>query len=390
MRKLAATAVAAAAFGLPAAGVAGPQPVLGIDATPVAPRLAWFDPATLAVLRGRKVPLGGHTGEWAFAADRSLLAVAAPGYPGIRFVDPRGMRRLGDLTLTHGAEAAVAGLAWARRDRLLVAVSQAEGGFVAVVDPQRRRTVRRVELPSIHAAAALPGGMALLLGAETGLGPVRVAVVAADGTVRTAAVDRFAVGTVFSSQGEDLSVETKVPGFAVDPSGRRAFVVGPDFTVADVDLDTLDVAYHPRAARSLAKRVGGSVRSAGWLGNGLLAVAGVDYLGGDDARAAGLSLVDTRDWRVTSVDPGAGSFGAAGGVLVSGGDVYGLDGALRYSIDLGSEERLSVQGAYGYVCDTRAGVLQRVVRLSTGATVRRLSGGAAPRCPVLLYGQSSG
>jgi hypothetical protein len=62
------------------------------------------------------------------------------------------------------------------------------------------------------------------------------------------------------------------PGFAVDPSTGRAFVVSPDRLIAVVDLQTLEVSHHG-ATRSLAKAVDGPSRTAAWLGNGLLAVS---------------------------------------------------------------------------------------------------------------------
>src|SRR5262245_52096819 len=48
----------------------------GVSARPHA-SLAWFDPLTLEVLAGRKAPLGGHVGSWAFSADRATLAIAS-------------------------------------------------------------------------------------------------------------------------------------------------------------------------------------------------------------------------------------------------------------------------------------------------------------------------
>src|SRR5689334_20001651 len=121
MRRLAAIAgaVLGAILALPAAQAGGPQPVLGFAwGGTIAGRLAWFDPATLDPLRGRKVELGRHVGPWAFSSDRSILAVANPETASIRFVNARAMRRAGDLQLRgFGGGDYVVGLAWSRADR---------------------------------------------------------------------------------------------------------------------------------------------------------------------------------------------------------------------------------------------------------------------------------
>src|SRR5919197_766203 len=85
-------------------------------------KLAWFDPLTLKALPGRKAPLAGHVGSWAFSADRSRLAIAScwdetGDATGIRFVNARSMRVLGDLQLArYGCASA---LTWIAPRRLL-------------------------------------------------------------------------------------------------------------------------------------------------------------------------------------------------------------------------------------------------------------------------------
>src|SRR5207253_3469117 len=112
------------------------------------------------------------------------------------------------------------------------------------------------------------------------------------------------------------------PALAVDPSGKRAAVVGSGGLVAEVDLDTLAVAYHPQAARSPAragKAFEGWHRDALWLPNGTLAVTGMDYQwtvknGAEEMSGtpAGVTLVDTRQWTSRVVDDGASSLARAG------------------------------------------------------------------------------
>jgi hypothetical protein len=398
--KLAAAVLAAAALALPAAQAAdrksGAPPVLGLDvAKNGVYRLAWFDPWTLETLRGRKAPLGRSTGSWSFSPDRSVLAVAAAqtGYQDrgllkLRFVNARGMRVLGEVALGRWPFDSVA---WLRADRLL-AVVRADSS-IAVVDPSRRSLVRWVPLvrPPVN-VVRLPDGLALLLGSEGSFAPAVVAVVDAEGVLRTVTLDRISIGNVFNEQGK---IEVRTPGFALDAAGDRAFVVGTDFTVAEIDLDTLRVAYHGGSARSPAKYAYGPARYAVWLGNGVLAAAGVDY-SGDETKGepVGLRLIETRDWSTQLVDPSVGYVWRAAGnpifFATAAGpsthfDAYGMDGTLRYQLDLGDGEWLRVGGPYGYVCSSKDRAL-RVLDVGNGAQAGLR--GARPACPTLLYGQS--
>ena len=81
-----------------------------------------------------------------------------------------------------------------------------------------------------------------------------------------------------------------------------------------VDLRTLAVS-DPGPLRTLAKASSGSERSARWLGNGLLAVSGLDR-DATSTKPAGLRLVDVRDRTSRTIDPTATSFTVAGGVLL--------------------------------------------------------------------------
>jgi len=396
--KLAAVLVTAAALAIPAAQAKGPSPVLGIDWNGDHSRLAWFDPATLDQLPGRKAPLSSHSGSWSLSPDRSVLAVAGATFNDLRFVDTRRMRVLGDLTLAPGVSGAVDNVTWLRSGRLLATVQSQDGTILVVVDPVHRRLLRRELLPKAFGVARLPDGVALLLGPYEGFGPAVFAVVDANGNlVRKVTVDRIPVGRVVTDQSTH-AVDMQQPGFAVDAAGGRAFLVGPDFQVATVDLRTFDVAYHGGSGRSLAarrKEISGTARSARWLGNGTLAVAGTDFHGAYDGQPMGLRLIDTRDWSSQLVDPQLGGVGAGEGLLygsvTTAGHqqyaVYGLDGALRYRLDLEPDTYLSLQGPYAYVC--RSAALLRVLDAATGATLRQASSTPLPACASLLYGQTS-
>jgi hypothetical protein len=259
---------------------------------------------------------------------------------------------------------------------------------VSVIDPQRLRFVRRTRFAGVvFGGAGVPGGLALLLGQDVnGFAPAKVAVVDSEGRVRTVTIDRISLGYYHSGD----TYEDRRPGFAVDPSTHRAFVVGgTDYMIAEVDLRSLRVVYHGGSTRSLAKGVPGPVRTARWLGGGLLAVAGIDGL-----QREGLRIVDTRDWRTRVADTDSVDLTLGDGVLVGSAPfccpfefaVYGLDGTPRYRFQLQGEQ-LQVRGPYGYVC--RSASLTRVIELQTGATLSKTQADNAPVCATLLSGRSS-
>jgi hypothetical protein len=394
VRTLAVVVGIAALVALPAASAKGPQPVLGIDwnSTPDT-RLAWYDPSSLAKMPGRKAPLAGHTWPWAFSSDRSRLAIAGQeDAKQLRFVNARTMRVLGQVPLRYAGD--VSFVTWVRPDRVLAYVQGYFDGKVVVVDAVQRRIERTIALSDrvAYGGGSFVGGLALLLGTYEGFSPAAVGVIDADGAVRSVTLGRISVGT--SQPGTDSRFETRRPGFAVDPAGRRAFVVDADFTVAEVDLETLAVTYHTPSTRSLAKAVSGPLRVANWLGNGVLAVSGVDYNGEERGSAVGLRFIDANTWTRRLVDPRIASFDVGAGILVGTGprqegphhyDVYGFDGRFRYGLDVERLQLLRVQGAYAYLCTPTGGAL-RVLDAPTGAS---LSVVQRPGCPTLLYGQSS-
>ena len=237
-------------------------PVLGISfraAEPYGGTLAWFEPLTLRKLPGRKAPIGVYFGSWAFSAYRAVLAIASCGGqgaepPGIRFVNARAMRVLGDLRLSP-SDGCADSLTWLRPDRLLAVVTAGGESEVVVVDPIARRVLRREQLPSYRLAAARTSDELVLMLATWGsFAPTRVAVVDADGTVRVATVGGVLEGTVVDEQSEDYRSRTIQPGLAVDAEGGRAFLIPASGPIAEIDLRTLAVSYHQLDRPSLLGR----------------------------------------------------------------------------------------------------------------------------------------
>lgn len=395
--KLVASALAAAALGLPAAHASSPPPVPGLVYTAGYGNsiVTRFDPLTLE-RSGPRVRLGGNASSWSYSPQGRYLAIAS--YPQrLTVVDVAAMRVVARMRLAPGG-GVVRAVSWVAPNRVLAVVNTPYGARVVAIDPLAGRVVRRTKLrrPFAYAVARLPDGFAFLLGPRRGLAPVQVAVVDAEGGVRIATVSA-AIGSVSRGSGAGMVLERYTPGFTVDPVGRRAYVVNAGDLIVEVDLETLAVTY-PGPLRTLAKSIAGSYRDARWLGGGLIAVSGSDKATGAAAGVrptpAGLRIVDVRSWMTRTVDPAAEGFDVAGELLLVMSSesryalratAYSLAGRERYRLDLAGSTWMRKQGRLGYAC--RNDALRSVVDLVTGSVLR--SGfPPATRCPTLLVGDS--
>ncbi len=320
----------------PLLGVLRPLPVRGST-------LARLDVKTLKPLAGRRVALGRNTGAWSFSPDRSKLAIGVDRALGLRIVDVRVMRRTADVETKNGDVLAVAWLT----PRRIVGLERT-GLFV--VDPVRHRLVASKPVTGTFAGwARTPSRLLVLLGppptgipvgpvTEGGaaLGPTRLLAIDAQAHVRSVRLDSIRSGGAFDS---GAPLEAWVPGLAVDTQGQRAFVVGGGGPIAEIDLQTLKVTYHElREPRSFLGRaldwfvpaaaakgpIAGRQREAAWLGDGTLAIAGVDVSvavrrDGIDVsnEPFGLKLVDTRTWTARTLEPRATAFAHEAGVLLA-------------------------------------------------------------------------
>jgi hypothetical protein len=363
-------------------------PLLGFVDTARRAELVRVDPGTLRPRRGRRVDAGSQAcapssgGQacwmvpaWSFAPQRPLLALARH-HRGVsrslRVVDVTRMRVTADVPLAGGA---VGLLAWLAPERLLMVqeVCCEERQRLVTVDLASRRVAARRPLGGTVQRVGRTGReLVVLVAPANEIGPARLTVADTRGDVRSVRLERILAGVKLLAGG-DYRVEQSIPGLAVDPRGRRVFVVGPEL-VAEVDLADLAVTYRKPepAASALSRLLGwldppahakgatGPVRSAHWLGGGLLAVTGTDEdlvedgLGEQQSRirAAGLSLVDTRKWSVRKIDDGATDVQVAGDLLLATGTsfdpatgkgesiglaAYGLDGRKRFQLFNGRE-----------------------------------------------------
>jgi hypothetical protein len=392
-------AAAAAAVGVPhpdqdaparlsAIEAAPPRQLIGIVGKGQAQALARIDPDTMRPKRGRRVSVGSggcapsSGGQacwtlppWSFAPHRPLLALALHEQGvarSLRVVDVRRMRVTADLPLAGGA---IGSLAWLAPERLLAVqeVCCKERQRLVAFDLARRRVGGRRPLGgSVQGVGQTSRELVLLVAPANAVGPARLAIADRRGAVRSVRLNRIVAG-VRLLPGADFRVERNVPGLAVDPDRRRAYVVSPTL-VAEVDLQNLTVGYHePRPSTSrlsrlldwldppaYAKGASGPTRAARWLGGGLLAVTGSDEDFVEDARgeqqsrlrAAGLSLIDTGDWSVRTIDRGADAVHVADDLLLATGSsldpatsegdsigltAYNLDGRQRFQLFDGRE-----------------------------------------------------
>lgn len=333
--------------GGPAAGSAG-GPVLAVVGDP-GRLLVQLDPRSLRPLPGRRLVLADTVAGYAWSPDRATLVLGDNDQDALYLVDARRMRALGKVWLD--APSAPQWFGWLGPGRLLAVVDQplgdpgAEPGDAAVVlvDPLARRVLHRQNLHSrVHAAVFLGDRAVLLTTPVDRIGTAGLAVVDDRGGVRTVPLRAISAGFEEPTEHTSDSVtERREAGLAVDRAGGRAFVVTAGAPVAEVDLATLRVAYHGlsqpasflrRLARwfvpaAEAKLASGPLRSACWLGDGLLAVWGSDARVVRDASGqpgveetpSGLKLVDTRRWTVRQVHPEATAVRWHGGRLLAFG-----------------------------------------------------------------------
>ncbi|MDX6484950.1 MAG: hypothetical protein QOF43_103 [Gaiellaceae bacterium] len=368
-------------------GAAPHAPVLGFDYGEK--RISWYDPATLASVKGSALAWDGQLCSWSFSPDRKRLAVSDCNGKLSFFALP-SLKSLGKVQSSSRIWDA-SSLTWVTPTRLL-AVDRAGGGVssLLVIDTEKRRLIRRVDLGGVVNARALAGNrLAFLVVPFDSFGPARVVVARADGTTRSATIDAITAGSHFGPfEGAGPTGEVRTPGFAVDPSGT-AYVVGAELKVAAVDLTTMGVTYRG-PTRSLAKALTGTTRTAEWLGGGKIAVSGSDFAADTStpARPFGLHVLDTSTWTYTTLDATASGFVADGSTILAYASArwsaYSTAGAHLYDIVAPAGSSVTPAQGYTYVCTDRW--LTRVLDSATGAQL------AAPKnrgCPTHLAGRAA-
>ena len=333
------------------------------------------NPSTLAQI-GPTASLG----EWAawptLSPDGSLLAALALNRRpvSLRVLDLRRMRWRAPVELPQLGFAAIR---WTDERTVLVLGERPDGLRAIAVDVGRNRIARRIRVPGhLEAQYAEPTelGTALLLRplAFRQQGPVILGVVRASGAVRTVELSRILLGSINRS--------IRRPTLIADADSGRAYVLGGlDEPVAEIDLRDLHVSYHAlRGLRPLPNTIASDRRGA-WIGGGRLALVGFDDSPASTARL-GLSIVDTKTWRLKRIDPDADFMIKSGELLLA----LHLDQSLRiFNLDgkgvLTSREQIFQLGAvaangryvYAYNLPPGSQASALVVDARTGAAVWR-------------------
>jgi hypothetical protein len=391
-------------------GATVPQSVLGIQNTRKRTRLLRVDSRTLEPLSGpRLIPGSGSS----FSPDGSRLAFGDR-FGEVSIVDALGLRVVGKISADYGQVVATAWLG----GRVLAVVDpccRSEDPpdrelSVSVLDPIANSRISAHVLAEsgerVEGAAHAGSLFVLLLGPRWSLGAARLVTVDAEGDIRSAALDLIPSGQEFETAGR-----MSAPGLAVDAAGGRAYVVAGNAPVAEIDLATLAVSYHelstpisvlshvrnwlePEAAAKMPSS--GPMRHASWLGNDLLAVWGSDIHVTGSGRsietsetAAGVKLIDTRNWSVRTLDANASSLAVAEGTLLVSASLwssaerraagigltaYNPDGSARFHLFGSRPLWVQVLGSRAFV--PRGGRRQSydIVDVRTGRVIRRMRG----------------
>jgi hypothetical protein len=330
--------------------------------------------------RSPKVRLYNTVRAWAYAPEASAIALAtqpeaSDGGAKLHFVEPRLLSRVAVSRLPWGN---VAALAWGD-DRVNVVLQDSGQIEIVSVDAATHRVSVAAKIDgSLVGSDRVGGRLVLLTGPAQGIGTASLAVVEPTGALRTVALAEIQAGSDVGDESKPPDfgkMRQNIPALAVDPDSGRAFVIPASGSVAQVSLSTLAVSYHSLAQpvsllgrlhdwvepKAEAKGLTGPVRTARWLGSGVVAVTGGNETATLDASnqlhvswaPAGLTLIDTNTWGTKLIDRGADSFAVNGdSLLVTGSSwsdsdrtgmgfaAYGFDGARKLSVLRGDSARV--------------------------------------------------
>jgi hypothetical protein len=301
--------------------------------------LVRVDPRTLRPVGSARLDLGADAAPPARSPDGTGAAFSAWPSAELRFVDLPRLRALGTLAVA-GEGAFIKADGWLTADRLVALVQRNRGQYksivasraAVVVDPLARKVIGRVPVGDLRAllgSAQAGDKLVLLFGAGTMKhGPVWIGVLGVDGRFRETAID---IGRAPNRRSTAL---------AVDAQGNHAYLYAAGASLAEVDLDTLQVTRHTiPGAPTLTTARGNSFRQLGWVDEHTLALGGANTVtvrGKETATGMGLALVDTRSWQARVIDSKASGFSTSPSTLVTfqwnggGLTVYGLDGTRLY------------------------------------------------------------
>lgn len=368
--------LAAALVGTATASQPGSR-VLAVEWEAGGGKLRWVSPTTLRPIGPAVLNVGGAPADIAAVSPDGAVAAIGGGAEGrLRFVRLRTLRQEGLLWLGKGS---VFRGVWATPRRLVLVLGGARPEVV-VVDPRARKVLRREQLAGAAMGAIPAGGRVLtLLARRGGIGPVQLAVIAGDGSVRTVAIPGITAGATAPPTPTGVS-RFASPGLAAQ--GRRAVVLGRE-SLVEVDLETLAVREQRLDTRTTAratKLMEGWGRSAVWLQGNTIAYSGWSAEA-EKRTTLGVRIADVDTGVTRMLDAKASSMQRAGSTLLVHGNGplrgFELDGTLRFELLGGTDTGyVQVAGDYAYVGSGNSTRFS-VVDVQTG-TVVGVAGTAKP------------
>jgi hypothetical protein len=357
------------------ATAAQPGRVLAVEWEAGGGKLRWVSPTTLRPAGSAVLNVGGAPANLtALSPDGAVAAIGGGAEGRLRFVRLRTLRQEGLLWLGDGS---VLRGVWATPRRLAVLLGGARPEVV-VVDPTARKVLRREQLAGTAMGAVPAGGrMLTLLAQRDGIGPVQLAVIGGDGSVRTVAIPGITAGVTAPTTPGGVS---RFASPALAAQGSRAVVLGRE-TLVEVDLESLAVREQRLDTRTTSralKLIEGWGRSAVWLQGSTIAYSGWSA-DGEKRATIGVRVADVDTGATRVLDAKASSMQRAGSTLLVRGDgplrAFRLDGTLRFELLGGTDTGyLQVAGNYAYVGSgnsTRFGVVDirtgRIVGLARTA-----------------------
>jgi hypothetical protein len=217
------------------ATAAQPGRVLAVEWEAGGGKLRWVSPTTLRPAGSAVLNVGGAPANLtALSPDGAVAAIGGGAEGRLRFVRLRTLRQEGLLWLGDGS---VLRGVWATPRRLAVLLGGARPEVV-VVDPTARKVLRREQLAGTAMGAVPAGGrMLTLLAQRDGIGPVQLAVIGGDGSVRTVGIPGITAGVTAPTTPGGVS---RFASPALAAQGSRAVVLGRE-TLVEVDLESLAV-----------------------------------------------------------------------------------------------------------------------------------------------------
>jgi hypothetical protein len=295
------------------------------------------------------------------------------------------------MEIQHYVQAGIAAeaLAWLRPGRVVAALAcnpanpSGRGCGIVLIDSISGEVIRRWPETEADAwtlrvepgdaapktVAKTPLGVLLLLSHATEVTAARLVMIDEKEELRSVSLPSIRAGRnrpvvvnppPFSPQSS--------PALAVHPSGDRAYVIGAEPTVAEMDLRSLHVLEHP--VEGLDRGSQFIERRAFWMDGRIVVHGGLD--GGSSGRTpAGVRTIDVTSWRARTIDARASHATSAAGTLPAFGG--GSRGVTGYSPDGNERFRLFANDDHPVVsvhCDDRYAYVVSVDKQQSAARVR--------------------